>query len=600
MRLAKHKAWSRKFSRIPAEERNRRNRVLTGVAIFAISPRVCCSVIVLLWMPSLHLKSQDLEQLGQQKWFSYSGSVSTTNTFYHMQGAPNRRDPYFWQLNANLNLNFLGIINAPFAVTFSQQNKSFAQPQPFNRFGISPTYKGLTVHLGHRSINFSDYTLAGNLFFGAGVEYKPDESPWKFAAMYGRFAKPVDKFTQLGQVYAEPTYRRIGYGMKVGYEQENRQAAVMFFRAADDVGSISTPDSLFTGQPPTPEENLVVGFEGGFKFLERFSFSSEYAYSLFTRDRRIPELFTNDYSFINNLGGLYTPNASSAFTNAFKSQLTFQGEMFQLNLNYRRVDPGYTTHGSSFLNNDLEDITAGISLPVFQNKVNLSLNGGLQHNNIDQLNSAEVRRAIFSSSASVSASERLNINFNVANFSTTTRQMLIQSDILSDTLEFYQVTKSAMAAVNYSTGAEGNRGALFVSANLQDASDNQGNSSQFKSANAGYSFKIGEVWSANASFTVNHSEAADFANLTMGPVLGINRAFLDNKLRSNVSFSTLNSYLNGTAESFINNIRCSANWTPAKRHSVSVNTFYILKNARSGEGQSLQELRATLSYGFRI
>lgn len=552
----------------------------------------CC----LAFFP-LTLGAQDLEQLGKEKWLAYSGGLSATQTFYHAVGVPNRRDPYFWQLNANLNLTFLGIINAPFSATLSQQNKGFAQPQPFNRFGISPTYKGLTMHLGHRTITFSDYTLAGNLFFGVGAEYKPDNSPLRAAAMYGRFAKPVGKFTQLGQVYAEPTYRRVGFGSKLGFELENQHAAVMFFRAADDPSSINVPDTAFV---VTPEENLVVGLEGGVKFLDRFSFSGEYAYSLFTRDRRIPELFTNDYSFINNLGGLYKPNGSSAFTNALRSQLAYQGDRFQVNLNYRRVDPGFTTHGSSFLNNDLEDITAGISLPLFSSRVTLSASSGVQHNNLDDQNTASVNRYIFSTSASVAASEKLSLNLNVANFSTSTRQLLLQTDILSDTLAFFQVTRSAMAAVNYQVGGESTTGTLYVSCNLQDASDNQGNGSLFKSANAGYSFKIGEFWSTNTSFTVNQSVASGFSNLTLGPVVGVNRSFLDNKMRSNLSLSLLNSYIDKTRDSHIDNVRWSASWTPSKRHTVSLNTFYMLKNSSAEETGTVQEWRGTLNYAFRI
>ena len=427
-------------------------------------PLVAVLLLTLAFPPTL--LAQDLETLGEQKLFAYNGSLSATQTFYHAEGMPSRRDPYFWQLNANLNLTFLGIINVPLSATLSQQNKTFAQPQPFNRFGISPTYKGLTVHLGHRTINFSDYTFAGNLFFGAGVEYKPENNPVRVSAMYGRFAKPVAKFSQFGQVYAEPTYRRIGFGTKVGFELEKQRAAVMFFRAYDDPNSIDVVDSSFV---VTPEENLVVGLEGGFKFFDRFSLEGEYAYSLFTRDRRIPELFTNDYSFINNLGGLYKPNGSSAFTNALKSRLTYQGDGFQANLSYRRVDPGYTTHGSSFLNNDLEDITAGLSLPLFNNRLTLSASSGLQHNNLDNQNSAQVNRYVFSSSAAISATEKLNINLNVSNYSTSTQQLLLQTDILSDTLEFFQVTRSAMASVNYQTGKETNTGTLFVSGNLQDA-----------------------------------------------------------------------------------------------------------------------------------
>ncbi|WP_421875101.1 hypothetical protein [Marinoscillum sp.] len=552
-----------------------------------------------VWVASVSLHAQDIESIQKEDLFKYSGGISVTNTFYHSVGTPSQRDPYFWQLNANLNLSFLDIINAPFSLTISQQNKNFSQPQPFNRFGISPTYKGLTLHLGHRSITFSDYTLAGNLFFGVGLEYKPDHHPLRVSAMYGRFAKPVEKFSQQGQVFAQPTYRRIGFGAKVGFETREHNAAVMFFKAADDINSITLSDSLSTETTPTPEENLVLGVEAGFKLFDRFKIEGEYAYSLFTRDTRIPELFINDYSFINNLAGLYTPNASSVFTNAFKTDLVYSGMQFQANLRYRRVDPGYTTHGSSFLNNDMEDITLGVSLPLFRNKLNLNLSGGLQHNNLENQNAARVQRFIFSSSANISATEQLNIGLNFSNFSTSTRQVLIRTDILSDTLEFFQVTKSAMVSVNYQLSKK-SRKALFLTTNFQDASDNQGNASNFQSANAGYSFSVGKQIQFNTSMSFNQSESSGFTNMTYGPVIGASRPFFQNKVRSNLSLSFLNSHLNGSLESNINNLRWSASYQPGKRHNISLNTFYIYKVSKGEDGNTIQEFRATLNYSFRI
>lgn len=559
-----------------------------------------CLVLTLLFGLSFSLNAQDLEEIGDQKLFNYSGGISFTNTFYHAEGMKSQRDPYFWQLNANMNLSFLGIINAPFSFTLSQQNKNFSQPQPFNRFGISPTYKGITLHLGHRTLNFSDYTLAGNLFFGVGLEYQPENHPLRVSALYGRFAKPVDKFSQQGQVYAEPTYRRMGFGAKVGFETEESNAAVMFFKAADDVHSITLADTIPSESAPAPEENLVLGVAGGFRFFERFSFDAEYAYSLFTRDTRIPELFIDDYSFLNNFGQLFTPNASSLFTNALKSMFSYQGAGFQLNLSYRRVDPGYTTHGSSFLNNDMEDITTGIAFPLFNNRVSLSGNVGMQRNNLDEQNSAEVRRIIYSSSATINASEKLNLNLNYSNFSTTTRQMLIRSNMFSDTLEFYQVTKSAMISLNYVIGSGDKQSALFATANYQDANDNQNNASLFMSGNAGYSFKIGKMWSSSSSFSVNNSESGGFSNLTVGPVFSVNRSLLNNKIRTSMSLSVLNSYLNHELESNINNVRWSTNWTPGKRHTVAFNAFYIYRNAKGENAQQVQEIRATLNYSFRL
>ncbi|MEQ9302853.1 MAG: hypothetical protein RJQ14_02985, partial [Marinoscillum sp.] len=199
-----------------------------------------------------------------------------------------------------------------------------------------------------------------------------------------------------------------------------------------------------------------------------------------------------------------------------------------------------------------------------------------------------------------SITEQLNISLNYSNFSTSTRQLLIRTDVLSDTLEFFQVTKSAMASVNYQMGGDQKKSTLFLSTNYQDAYDNQNNASNFKSANAGCSFGIGKALNMNTSMSFNQSESAGFENMTYGPVIGFSRPFFKNQVRSNLSLSLLNSHLNGVLESNINNVRWSSNWSPGKRHTLSLNTFYIYKVSKGEEASTIKELRLTFNYSFRI
>ena len=201
-------------------------------------------ILLLLAFSVLETRAQDLESVKDQNLFDWSGGIGLTTTFYNVSGLENRRDPFFWQLNANLNLSFLGgIVNAPFSFVVSQQNKNFSQPQPFNRFGLSPTYREWTLHLGHRSMNFSDYTLAGNIFYGVGLEYKSDNIPWRASAMYGRLSKAVERSASAGVTFVEPSFRRLGYGTKVGYHKNKQEIDLIFFRAYDDLNSIGIRDS---------------------------------------------------------------------------------------------------------------------------------------------------------------------------------------------------------------------------------------------------------------------------------------------------------------------------------------------------------------------
>lgn len=540
--------------------------------------------------------AQDLETIKDQKFVTYTGGISFNNTFYNAIGMQSQRDPYFWQLTANINFNFLNVVQVPFSATISQQQKSFNQPQPFNRFGLSPTYKSLTGHFGHRSMTFSQFSLAGTIFFGAGLEYTPKNNPWRASAMYGRLAKPVERFARDGLIFAEPTYRRIAFGTKVGYEKDDISTHLILFRSSDDENSINVPDSIDV----KPEENLVLGLVTKFKFLSVFTMEIDYAHSMLTRDKTAIERTENELSFRNNLGSLFNANQSSTFNNALSSKLTFNGNLFQLNFAYRRIDPGFTTHGSSFLNNDLEDISGGVALPLFEGRVSLSANAGVQRNNLENQLAAQVSRFIFSTSASVAVSERLNTSIAYSNFSTDTRQTLLQDDLLSDTLEFFQVTRNGTVTANYTLG-DAKQSNVFGTLSLQDATDSDGNASIFTNANVGFSTVINTVWRLNTSANYNKNVTMDSETTSVGPGFGVGRSLWQNKVQMNLAFNMFNSYLEGDLQSRIATVRWTASSSLGQHHSISLNAFYTDRvSVQEGVNNSTKEVRGNVNYAFRF
>src|SRR5690606_27639904 len=137
----------------------------------------------------------------------------------------------------------------PFSFSLSNQNSSFQQP--FNQYGLHPTYKWITAHLGWASMNFSPYTLNGHLFLGAGVETTPTDK-WSISGMYGRLQKAVVPDTTAGVLAA---YQRMGFGLKASYGTGADHVDIILFRAKDDAASI--PNIDLAGEV-LPEENLVL------------------------------------------------------------------------------------------------------------------------------------------------------------------------------------------------------------------------------------------------------------------------------------------------------------------------------------------------------
>ena len=158
--------------------------------------------------------SQDLENLGDQKLVSLDGSITISGTKYSVAGAPRRRPPTSWTIVGTPTLSLFGI-SLPFNFIFSDQESNFRQP--FDQFGVSPSYQWVTLHLGYNSLSYSKYTLAGITLFGAGVELNPE--PLRLSVMYGRFQRPVELDTSAaGPAFClvQPPIARRGLAVNTG------------------------------------------------------------------------------------------------------------------------------------------------------------------------------------------------------------------------------------------------------------------------------------------------------------------------------------------------------------------------------------------------
>jgi len=136
----------------------------------------------------INLSAQDLEQVVKAKPVKVSGGLNANTTFYATDATNPQRDPFMWIINGNINLNLYGVVNAPFSFMLSKENKTFNQPS-YKQFGISPKYKAVTVHLGYRAMNFSQYSMSGIQFLCGGIEYSPKNKPFAIKGFYGRFAQ---------------------------------------------------------------------------------------------------------------------------------------------------------------------------------------------------------------------------------------------------------------------------------------------------------------------------------------------------------------------------------------------------------------------------
>ncbi len=543
---------------------------------------------------------QNLESIGKEKPVTVSGGVSASQIFYTADGIESRRDPYSYFFTGNLNLSLYGW-SVPLSFALSNQNRSFQQP--FNQFGLHPTYKWITGHFGYANMSFSPYTLSGHIFRGAGVELVPGK--FHFSAMVGQLQRAVPIDTVRNSV---PAFERNGFGFKTGYRDGGDFAELSVFHGEDDVNSLTI---LPEDNSLLPEENLAIGLSFGKTILEKFTVQLEYGSSAITRDVRDER--GNERTPFSSLGGLFAPRTSTSYYNAYKLGANYNGSTYSLGVGYERIDPGYRTHGAYYFNNDLVNYTVNGTTTFFDNKLSLSANVGIQNDNLDGTKISTMRRFVGAVNAAYSPTERLSFSSSYSNFQSFTniRSQFVDINQLTpydnlDTLKFTQITQSLNVGGNYSLKAtKEQRQFIFINVSIQDAAEKQSqvtenSGSQFYNVNTSYSLSfIPTNLTLSFTYNINQNKIPSMDLFTHGPTASVNKALLERKLRLTLSTSYNTTSLEGKTQNSVTNIRSNISYLLAKKHNFGLSLMAVNRNTRIESGPTgFTEYTGTLSYNY--
>lgn len=541
---------------------------------------------------------QNLEQIGKVPLLRFNGGISGNGVFY--DGTANR-DPFTYFINGNLNFNISGVYNIPLSFSYTNQDFGYSTPFKINRLSIHPSYKWVSTHIGDVSMTFSPYTLNGHQFTGGGIDLTPN-GPFKISALYGRFLKKSDYNPEAPE--AIPAYKRMGFGFKTSYAFEKASIGLIFFSAKDDETSIQ--NTFPVELELTPKENAVVSAETSFTIFEEAKINLEYAISGVTEDTQAsePRTTTGALSFLLN------ENLTTNYYNALKAQLDYPAGNGSVGVGYERIDPGYRTFGSYYFNNDLENITLNASQSIFNNKVSLNVNAGLQRDNLDDTKSSELQRIVSAINITYTSSEKLSINAGYSNFQSYTN-IQNQFDFINevnqfdniDTLNYRQISQNANLGINYTLKkTESQQQAVNLnltyqnSDNKQDGTTIENGLSKFYNAASAYTLgypKSSLNFSLAANVSYNTVGVTD--NLTLGPTLSATKSFFDKKLRANFSSSYNAAFNNGEKQNDIYNIRLGGNYSFYESHNLNLNLLSLFRNTNTDNNT---DFTATIGYTY--
>jgi hypothetical protein len=569
---------------------------MTGV----IQRQLFSVVAVILFIPS-YLSAQDLGAWKQEKWLKANGSFSAGANLYAVNGIEARRVPFSWFTAGNITLQSKGV-SLPFSFQFSEQARTFRQP--FNQFGLSPTYKKFQAHLGYRSLAWSRYTLNNHMFLGAAAEYQPGR--WRFGAMYGRFLKAIEEGDSNQQVFNRVSqfpyaaFDRWGYAFKLGYGGPKRHAELVYFKAKDNPSSLLQQPEI---QPVSPGENAALGLKVHLGFLKHFYIDADGAISAVTRDTRADSLETGE-ALAQYTRFILTPRLSTAAYYAGDMAAGFRRKTLGAELKFTRIMPDYRSFGMYYIQTDVQRIT--FSPSWYSRKGTVMINGsiGEEHDNLASRKLAETKRSIGSAMLALRPSNRFGASFQYANFGTSQRPGLRS---ISDTVRLDQVTESVLISPYLNLGGEKRSSTLsymYSNQTLNDRNKVNANNFSMTVVNHALSWAMGNAAAnLNLDFSVfvTESDQPQGQTTARGLSAGIGKQLLDKKLNShfNGTFST-NTY-NGNSDGSTIQIRWNNQMRFNRHHGISANFTLTANQSKSNAvARSFQEYLATLMYQYNF
>lgn len=556
----------------------------------------CTLTILMLFSLICSSLAQDLGNIGNQKPARFSGSVSANMNFYESTRAVQSRDPFFWTLSGNPTLSVYGW-TLPFSFTVSQKQQDFRQP--FNEFGVSPYYKWLKVHLGFRSLSFSQYTLNNHIFRGVGLEAKPGK--WRLGAMYGRLLRAIEEDTlNINQV--QPTYLRRAYSAKIGYGSSSNYVDLIIFKGWDVINSIERPvDSAAMA----PQENLALGIKTRQRLFKKVTLSVDFGLSGWTSNLFAQGPPRDDIPLEGIINNLLEVNYSTQLLTAGRASLAFKVGGVNLRTQYQRIDPDYQTMGSYFFNNDVENITVSPSWSMLKRKIRVSGSVGWQRNNLFDDKTNQTNRTINSLQVNYSPNSKFSFATSWTNYQINRRRIdLIERDVI-DSLELEQFSNSLTGNANYNFGKDGKKYAINLSVFHQSFGQNQANEalrdndSRSITPSLTLRFRNKETyWGWRVGVNYNDFESATINSSRFGVRASVNKKLAEDKVNVSLNSAYYSTQLDGADGGSTLRFGSRLNYRAGEKHSFGLNANLINRNSSNERVRDFSEFLGSVNYSY--
>ena len=540
------------------------------------------------------IEAQDLGGFKNQKPFEISGSFSLGASFYGTTRENPYGSPFSYMINGAPTIAIYGI-QIPLSFTYSNQQLSYAKP--FQRYGASPYYKWIKLHLGHRNLNFSPYAMTGQTFLGAGVELTPGK--FKFLAFYGNFENifaTQDPFEQ--NTILPKTHKRKGFGLKVGYEGKSAGFDISLLKIEDK--SISRDSLLTDSLRVKPKDNFVISPSMRVTFFKKLTLQSTLAASVLTHNK-LARAGILDEDVVNRFSSILAVNQSTKIALAGDASAEVRFNNYSVGLKYQRIEPLYESLGLYGITNDFENYTVNADASLFKKIINISISQGYQKNNLTSLRQVTNLRKIGSYNVNMSLKNGLNVNAQYSNFQSDQEAGYVE---INDTIRLAMVSKNGSISSSYRWKQKKQQHSVSLFVGLQNFKDlNPLNQLSFNnhstSGNLSYRLNMKPI-DLSLRMGLNYSAYESNTQLTnrLGVSIGGSKKLLDKKLRLNLGVSYQKSTVNQQNDGFVMRGHLGLSHNLDKQNTLSIRTSMINRNSIIKE--AFTDYRGRFSYTFRF
>ncbi|NVO19886.1 MAG: hypothetical protein HXX13_09300 [Bacteroidetes bacterium] len=554
--------------------------------------RFCFFIIPIVF--AFTAQAQNLEGIGKQKPFTFHGSITDNLILVHSIGLPDQSQPFSNIISGNFNASVYGL-SLPFSFTLSNKQRDYSQP--FNQFGLSPSYKWITIHAGYRNVRFSNFTLSGHTFAGVGIELNPGK--FRFGFVSGRFNRSTSTNQYNPTIDSLPEYKRKGTAIKLGVGSNNSYMDLVLLRIQDDTASLKSNSGDYPNR--TPEQNLVTGLNTRIALSKSLTFEGEGAVSFYTSNLYAARIGSSDSSLFQKLSKLILVNQSTLWYTAVRTSLNYKRKGFTTRLEFQRIDPGYKSLGAYYFNSDIENFTLSPSFSIWKRKIQLHGSIGLQRDNLRNTKKATTVRKIGSLALSFNPSRVFGMDAFYSNFNTNQKAGRLP---VTDTTKVFQANQTFSLTPRLTFMNSSRTQMILLVLNRTHLTDNNPSTQNLientaSTVNLNYMLSlVASKISLTAGLTYLEMKNALFENKTRGITAGISRSFANETLYLNLCNSFLFSNYAQTSGKIINT-SLGVNFHLKKHHQFRMNTYFTGNYYPSGSSiHSSKQIKGDVGYSF--